>query len=326
MADLSAQKRMQLRKIFGGVGQASHMPNLIEVQKSSYESFLQMEKPEGGRAKIGLQSVFPSVFPIEDFSHRATLEFLDYEFEKPKYDVEECRHRGMTYEAPLKLTLRFIVFDVDPETGARSLKDSKEQPVYMGDIPLMTDNGTFVINGAERVVVSQMHRSPGVFFGDDRGKTHSSNKLLFLARIIPYRGSWLDFEFDSKDILHVRIDRRRKVPSTIMLYALGMTTEEILTYFHGALTYEKSKKGWLMPCLQENLRGQRAPHDLCNPKNGERLVTAGEKITGRVLRTITEKKLTALLVPFKELKERYPLKRCHGPQNGGSPCRGGRRN
>ena len=204
--------RKRVRKFFGNIRESAIMPNLIEVQKYSYDQFLQVGKPDSGREDQGLQAVFSSVFPISDFAGTATLEFVDYEFEDPKYDVEECQQRGMTFAAPLKVTLRLIVFEVDEDTGARSVKDIKEQDVYMGDIPLMTINGTFVINGTERVIVSQMHRSPGVFFDHDKGKTHSSGKLLFAARIIPYRGSWLDFEFDAKDIVFVRIDRRRKLP------------------------------------------------------------------------------------------------------------------
>ena len=218
----------RLRKMFGKIHEVAEMPNLIEVQKQSYDQFLMVEEPEGGRLDEGLQAVFRSVFPIKDFGERAQLEFVRYAFEPPKYDVEECQQRGMTYAAPLKVTLSLIVFDVNEETGARSVKDIKEQDVYMGDMPLMTMNGTFVINGTERVIVSQMHRSPGVFFDHDRGKTHSSGKLLFAARIIPYRGSWLDFEFDAKDIVYVRIDRRRKLPVTTLLYALGLEDEEIL--------------------------------------------------------------------------------------------------
>ncbi len=205
--------RKRIRKFFGKIREVAEMPNLIEVQKASYDQFLMVDEPEGGRADEGLQSVFKSVFPISDFSSTALLEFVKYTFEQPKYDVDECRQRGITFAAPLKVTLRLIVFDVDPDTGAKSVKDIKEQDVYMGDMPLMTENGTFIVNGTERVIVSQMHRSPGVFFDHDKGKTHSSGKLLFAARIIPYRGSWLDVEFDAKDIVHARIDRKRKIPS-----------------------------------------------------------------------------------------------------------------
>src|SRR5215472_7392509 len=204
--------RKRIRRQFGSIGEVAEMPNLIEVQKSSYDDFLMVKEPSGGRPDQGLEAVFRSVFPISDFSGRATLEFVSYEFEEPKFDVEECQQRDMTYAAPLKVKLRLIVFETDEETGAKSVKDIKEQDVYLGDIPLMTDKGTFVVNGTERVIVSQMHRSPGVFFDHDKGKTHASGKLLFAARVIPYRGSWLDFEFDAKDILFVRIDRRRKLP------------------------------------------------------------------------------------------------------------------
>ena len=204
--------RKRVRKVFGHVKEVGEMPNLIEVQKASYDQFLLMDPPKGGRPNEGLQAVFKSVFPIKDFADTAHLEFVKYEYEAPKYDVDECRQRGMTFSAPLKVTLRLIVFDVDPETQAKSVKDIKEQDVYMGDMPLMTINGTFIVNGTERVIVSQMHRSPGVFFDHDKGKSHSSGKLLFAARIIPYRGSWLDIEFDAKDIVYARIDRRRKIP------------------------------------------------------------------------------------------------------------------
>src|ERR1700753_4044361 len=212
--------RKKVRKSFGRIPEVAEMPNLIEVQRLSYENFLQMTVPPEKRQRVGLQEVLSSAFPISDFSERAVLNFLAYELEQPKYDVEECQQRGMTYAAPLKVTLRLSVFDVDETTGVKSIRDIKEQDVYMGDMPLMTANGTFVINGTERVIVSQMHRSPGVFFDHDKGKTHSSGKYLFAARVIPYRGSWLDFEFDAKDLVYVRIDRRRKLPVTTLLLAL----------------------------------------------------------------------------------------------------------
>src|SRR5210317_2352537 len=218
------QKR--LRRYYGKIDEVIEMPNLIEVQKSSYDLFLKSgDQPEPMDGE-GIMGVFQSVFPIKDFNETSILEFVGYELEKPKYDVEECQQRDMTYSAPLKVTLRLIVFDIDEDTGAKSVKDIKEQEVYMGDMPLMTGNGTFIINGTERVIVSQMHRSPGVLFDHDRGKTHSSGKLLYSARVIPYRGSWLDFEFDAKDIVNVRIDRKRKLPVTALLYALGLTSEE----------------------------------------------------------------------------------------------------
>src|SRR5438034_5238006 len=233
----NGQKR--IRKHFGRIAEVAPMPNLIEVQRSSYDHFLQMGVVAEERGSVGLQEVFKSVFPIRDFSERAQLEFVRYELETPKYDVEECRQRGMNYASPLKVTLRLVVWDVDEDTGSRSIRDIKEQDVYMGDIPLMTNNGTFIINGTERVIVSQMHRSPGVFFDHDKGKTHSSGKYLFAARVIPYRGSWLDFEFDAKDIVYARIDRRRKIPVTSLLYALGMDAEEILNTFYREVTYKR---------------------------------------------------------------------------------------
>ena len=198
---ISFTSKKCVRKSFGRVPEVAPMPNLIEVQKSSYDHFLQMGVVPEQRASVGLQEVFKSVFPIRDFSERAQLEFVRYELETPKYEVDECQQRGITFAAPLKVTLRLVVWDVDEDTGSRSIRDIKEQDVYMGDMPLMTKNGTFIINGTERVIVSQMHRSPGVFFDHDKGKTHASGKLLFAARIIPYRGSWLDFEFDAKDIV-----------------------------------------------------------------------------------------------------------------------------
>src|ERR1700674_2378887 len=256
--------RKRIRRDFGRIPEISRMPNLIEVQKSSYDHFLQIGVTPDNRISVGLQEVFKSVFPIRDFSERAELQFVKYELEDPKYDVEECQQRGMSFGAPLKVTLRLVVWDVDEDSGARSIRDIKEQDVYMGDMPLMTANGTFIINGTERVIVSQMHRSPGVFFDHDKGKTHSSGKYLFAARVIPYRGSWLDFEFDAKDHVYVRIDRRRKLPATTLLMALddgkteakrvqrksenknlqpgeavGMAKEEILAAFYGTVAYER---------------------------------------------------------------------------------------
>jgi len=221
---ISFTGKKRIRKNFGRVAEVAPMPNLIEVQKSSYDHFLQMGVVPEQRTSVGLQEVFKSVFPIRDFSERAQLEFVRYELETPKYDVDECQQRGITFAAPLKVTLRLVVWDVDEDTGSRSIRDIKEQDVYMGDMPLMTKNGTFIINGTERVIVSQMHRSPGVFFDHDKGKTHSSGKFLFAARVIPYRGSWLDFEFDAKDLVYVRIDRRRKLPVTTLLMALADAT------------------------------------------------------------------------------------------------------
>ena len=215
----SLNSRKRVRRFFGHLSEVAQMPNLIEVQRSSYDQFLQLGVTKEDRENTGLQESFASVFPIHDFAGRAILEFHSYELEA-KYDVEECQQRGLTFASPLKVTLRLVVWEIDEDTGAKSIRDIKEQDVYMGDMPLMTSNGTFIINGTERVIVSQMHRSPGVFFDHDKGKTHSSGKFLFAARIIPYRGSWLDFEYDAKDILNVRIDRKRKLPATTFLMAL----------------------------------------------------------------------------------------------------------
>ena len=260
--------RKRVRKFFGKIQEVAEMPNLIEVQKASYDQFLMVKDPPGGRSDEGLQAVFKSVFPIRDFSNTSQLDFVAYEFDPPKYDVDECRQRGMTYAAPLKVKLRLIVFDVDEETGARSVKDIKEQDVYMGDIPLMTNNGTFIVNGTERVIVSQMHRSPGVFFDHDKGKTHSSGKLLFAARIIPYRGSWLDIEFDAKDIVHARIDRRRKIPVTSLLFALGLDGETILNTFYKQIPYKRQKDGWRVPFDANRLKGYKAVNDLVDADTG----------------------------------------------------------
>ncbi len=303
---LSFTGRKRLRKYFGHMVEVAEMPNLIEVQKTSYDQFLQVEKPEGGRIDMGLEAVFKSVFPISDFSETSLLEYVDYHFEEPKYDVEECQQRSMTYAAPLKVTLRLIVFDVDQETGAKSVKDIKEQDVYMGDVPFMTMNGTFVVNGTERVIVSQMHRSPGAFFDHDKGKTHSSGKLLFAARVIPYRGSWLDFEFDAKDVIHVRIDRRRKLPATTLLYALGLDQEGILDYFYAKVPFRASKDGgWTTPVEPSWMRNAKPNQEWTNPKTGEVLTEPGQKITVRSLKRWQEEGLKAVAMADAELVGRY---------------------
>jgi DNA-directed RNA polymerase subunit beta len=297
--------RKRVRKFFGSIREVAEMPNLIEVQKASYDQFLLVKEPAGGRPDEGLQAVFKSVFPISDFSNSSQLEFVKYEFEPPKYDVDECRQRGMTYAAPLKVTLRLIVFDIDEETGARSVKDIKEQDVYMGDIPLMTNNGTFIVNGTERVIVSQMHRSPGVFFDHDKGKTHSSGKLLFAARIIPYRGSWLDIEFDAKDIVYARIDRRRKIPVTSLLYALGLDSEQILATFYKHIIYKRAKDGWRVPFDANRLKGYKAINNLVDADTGKVVVEAGKKLTVRQARQLSEKGLKALRMTDEELIGHY---------------------
>ncbi|MEZ5800245.1 MAG: DNA-directed RNA polymerase subunit beta [Nitratireductor sp.] len=297
--------RKRIRKFFGHIAEVAEMPNLIEVQKASYDQFLMVDEPEGGRGDEGLQAVFKSVFPISDFSGAAMLEFVRYDFEAPKYDVDECRQRDMTFAAPLKVTLRLIVFDIDEDTGTKSIKDIKEQDVYMGDMPLMTNNGTFIINGTERVIVSQMHRSPGVFFDHDKGKSHSSGKLLFAARVIPYRGSWLDIEFDAKDIVYARIDRRRKLPATTLLMALGLDGEEILSTFYTQSLLTRDGTGWRMPFDPESLKGTKAEGDLIDADSGEVIAEAGKKLTARVIKQLTEKGVKALKVSDEQVYGRY---------------------
>ena len=301
----SYSSRKKVRKNFGRIEEVAEMPNLIKVQRSSYDQFLQTDIPADERVNDGLQGVFKSVFPVSDFAGTASLEFVSYELEAPKYDTDECQQRDMTYAAPLRVTLRLIVFEVDEETEARSVLDIKEQDVYMGDLPMMTDRGTFVVNGTERVIVSQMHRSPGVFFDHDKGKTHASGKFLFAARVIPYRGSWLDFEFDAKDTVFVRIDRRRKLPVTTLLYALGMDAEEILNTFYGRVTYTQKKGGWAVPFDHEAWRGVKPIFDLVNAANGEIVAEAGKKITPRTANKLAKDGLTELLVPDEELLTRF---------------------
>jgi DNA-directed RNA polymerase subunit beta len=229
------------RRNFGRVKQIQDIPNLIEIQTRSYEKFLQADVPLAKRRNIGLQGAFRSVFPISDFSGKCSLEFVSYKIGDVRYDMRECIQKGMTYAAPLKIVVRLVVFDTDrladgrnhrEETETKPIRDIKEQEIYFGEIPLMTENGTFIVNGSERVIVSQLHRSPGIFFDHDKGKTVASGKLIYSARVIPIRGSWLDLEFDSKDLLYVRIDRRRKMPVTILLKAMGNSTEFILNYFY----------------------------------------------------------------------------------------------
>ncbi|MEM0977882.1 MAG: DNA-directed RNA polymerase subunit beta [Pseudomonadota bacterium] len=302
----SGQKR--IRKHYGKIREVLDMPNLIEVQKSSYELFLASGDQETPMDGEGIKGVFQSVFPIKDFNETAVLEFVKYDLEKPKYDVEECQQRDMTYSAPLKVTLRLIVFDVDEETGARSVKDIKEQDVFMGDMPLMTPNGTFVVNGTERVIVSQMHRSPGVFFDHDRGKTHSSGKLLFASRIIPYRGSWLDFEFDAKDIVYARIDRRRKLPVTTLLYSLGLDQEGVCEAFYDTVDYkfDAKKNAWVTKFFPERIRGTKPQRDIIDAATGEVIAEAGKKVTPRaVKKLIDEATVTEVLVPFEALVGRF---------------------
>src|SRR5512134_2914147 len=257
------------RKNFSKIKEVLEISNLIEVQKRSYEQFLQSDVDPEKREPVGLQAVFKTVFPIKDFYETASLEFVSFRLTEPKYDVEECLTRGMTFAAPIKVTVRLVVWDVNEETRTKNIKAVKEQEVYFGEIPLMTENGTFIVNGTERVIVSQLHRSPGVFFDHDKGKTHSSEKVLYSPRVIPYRGSWIDFEFDQKDLLHVRIDRRRKMPATVLLKALNHSTEQLLNYFYKSEEIFLDGERVVKAADPELLVNQKAITDITDPKSGE---------------------------------------------------------
>ncbi len=311
----TVQNNFRVRKSFAKIQKIIEIPNLINIQKQSYEKFLQADTPVEKREDVGLQGVFKSVFPIRDFNETSSLEFVSYHLEKPKYDVDECHQRGMTYSAPIKVVVRLVVWDKDEETGAQSIRDVKEQEVYFGEIPLMTQNGTFIINGTERVVVSQLHRSPGAFFDHDKGKSHSSGKLLYNARIIPYRGSWIDFEFDHKDLLYVRIDRRRKLPATVLIRALGAvpdtakknpiefkgTTEEILNYYYATETiYLHSESEFEKSVELELLPGQRATRDI-KTKSGEVIVKKNRKFTRAAIKKLEAAKMRTLPIDADEL-------------------------
>ena len=291
---------LRLRRNFGKIHRVVDIPNLIEIQKLSYAKFLQHEAAPNDRRETGLQGVFKSVFPIKDFNETASLEFVSYDFGEPKYSVLECHERGMTYAAPLKVTIQLVIWDVDEETGARSIKNVKEQEVYFGEIPLMTEHGTFMVNGTERVIVSQLHRSPGVFFDHDKGKTHASGKLLYSARIIPYRGSWVDFEFDPRDILFVRIDRRRKFHATVLLRALGMTTDDLLSYFYRTDTILLDGQKMAKVFRPDQLAGYRATRDI-RGADGEVVVKEGRKLTKGALRNLEAAGVKEIPVVLEEV-------------------------
>ena len=295
-------KRFRLN--FGKIKKVVDIPNLIDMQKLSYERFLQMDTPPEKREDIGLQAAFKSVFPIYDFTGTSSLEFVKYSFEDIKDDEEDCIIKGMTYDVPLKLTVRLIVFDKDVESDTKSIRDIKEQEIYFGTIPIMTDRGTFIINGTERVVVSQLHRSPGVFFDHDKGKTHSSSKLLYSSRIIPLRGSWLDIEFDSKDILYARIDRRRKFPATILLKSLGYTTNELLRLFYPTEIITVGADICLREANLDNLQRKKLEADIVNPDTGEVIAKAGEKYTKRLHRIFESHGITHIPVALESIEGR----------------------
>jgi DNA-directed RNA polymerase subunit beta len=309
-------ENLRLRRNYGKIRRVLDVPNLIEIQRKSYEAFLQAAAAPETRPDTGLQGVFKSVFPIRDFSGTAELAFVSFAIGDPKYDVEECHQRGMTFSAPLKVTVQLITYDVDPETAAKTLKDIKEQEVYFGEIPMMTQNGTFMVNGTERVIVSQLHRSPGVFFDHDKGRTSAGGRLLFNARIIPYRGSWLDFEFDSKDILYVRIDRRRKFPATVLLRALGMTTEDLLNYFYPVDAIRLDGRKAFKAFSRSTLEGQIATRDIRHPQNNDVLVKEGRKINKRALREMEEAGLDEIPIAMDDIIGRVPAHDVVDPKTG----------
>src|SRR5246500_3619880 len=299
MAQSQVTSNLRLRRSFGKIKKIIDIPNLIEIQKRSYDEFLQSGVPTEQRTDTGLQAVFKSVFPIKDFNETASLEFVSYELGQPKYDVEECHQRGMTYAAPLKVKIQLVIWDV--EGGRRSIKNVKEQEVYFGEIPLMTRNGTFMVNGTERVIVSQLHRSPGVFFEHDKGRTHSTGKLLYSARVIPYRGSWIDLEFDPRDVLYVRIDRRRKFPATVPLRALGMTTEDLLNYFYKKDVILIDGGRLAMQFIPAQLLGQRVTRDVKDPKSGDILAREGRKFNKAVVRQLEQANVREIPVGPEDL-------------------------
>jgi DNA-directed RNA polymerase subunit beta len=306
---------LRLRRNFGQIKKIIEIPNLIDIQKRSYEEFLQHRVAPSERTDTGLQGVFRSVFPIKDFNETASLEFVSFTLGEPKYSVEECHERGMTFAAPLKVTIQLVLWDVDQQSGARSIKNVKEQEVYFGEIPLMTDNGTFMINGTERVIVSQLHRSPGVFFDHDKGKTHASGKLLYSARIIPYRGSWIDLEFDPRDILYVRIDRRRKFHATVLLRALGMTTEDLLNYYYKTDVIHIDNKRLAKVFRPEQLVGLKATRDIRSESN-ELIVKEGRKITKGAIKQMEAAGVKEVPITLEEIVGRVAAHDVVDPKSG----------
>jgi len=293
-------KDLRVRKNYSKINRTIDIPDLVSIQKQSYDQFLQTDTDPDKRQLTGIEGIFKSVFPIRDFNKTSSLEYVSYNLETPKYDEEECRQRGMTYAAPVKVTIRLVIWDVNPDTGVQSIRDVKEQEVYFGEIPLMTENATFIINGTERVIVSQLHRSPGAFFEHDKGKTHSSGKLLYSARIIPYRGSWLDFEFDHKDLLYVRIDRRRKMYATVLLRALGYGTEELLNYFYDTEMINLRGGNFSKSIDFDRLQGQRATKDLID-EAGNVVVKKNRKFTSKSIKKLKESGITEIPLEREEL-------------------------
>jgi DNA-directed RNA polymerase subunit beta len=306
----------RIRKNFGKIAKIIDIPNLIAVQQESYSRFLQKDIPPEKRRDIGLQAVFKSVFPIKDFTGTASLEFVAYRFGEVKHGVQECMHRGMTYEIPLRITVRLVVYDIDKESGATNIRDIKEQEIYFGTIPLMTDNGTFIINGTERVVVSQLHRSSGVFFDHDKGKTHSSGKVIYTSRIIPVRGSWIDMEIDHKDIVYIRIDRRRKLPITILFKAFGYNSEDILAYFYKTEKFVVRNKRLFKEIDEDLLKGQRASRDVKDPKTGETIVSKGRAFTKAALKRLKSSNIDVIPISVEDINNGVFSKTIVDPEKG----------
>jgi DNA-directed RNA polymerase subunit beta len=297
-----ANKR--IRKNFGKIKKIVEIPDLIGMQRESFQRFLQMDVAPEKRRDVGLQAVFKSVFPIKDFTGSASLEFVSYRFGEVKHGIEECIHRGMTYEIPVRITARLVVYDVDAETGVSNIRDIKEQEIYFGTIPLMTDKGTFIINGTERVVVSQLHRSSGVFFDHDKGKTHSSGKIIYSSRIIPVRGSWIDMEIDPKDIVYIRIDRRRKFPITILFKAFGYSVEDLLSYFYKTEKIVVRGKRYFKAFNEDFLKGQRASKDVKDPETGDVLVKKGRVFAQRAIKRLKSTRADLIPIHVDEVIER----------------------
>ncbi|MDY6863442.1 MAG: DNA-directed RNA polymerase subunit beta, partial [Thermodesulfobacteriota bacterium] len=305
-----------LRRSFSKIHKIMDIPYLLDIQKKSFEQFIQKDVPPEERKDTGLQSVFNSVFPIKDFNELSYLEFVKYTIGEPKYNIFECEEKGLTYSAPIKVTCRLVIWDIDKTTETKNIRNIKEQEVYFGEIPLMTETGTFIINGTERVVVSQLHRSPGLFFNLDKGKASQSGMVGYTSRIIPHRGSWLDFEFDNKNILNVRIDRRRKFPVTVLLKALGYTTEELLTYY-----YQKEKviikNGKAYRSTESDyLIGERLSEDLIDPKSNEIILKKSRKITRFGIRRLRESGIKEMPMKISDLIGKSVFKKVIDPQSG----------
>ncbi len=294
----------RIRKEFGSKRKIIDIPDLIGMQRNSFESFLQRETPPAERDEKGLHAVFKSVFPIKDFTDTASLEYVSYSFGEAKHSMKECISRGMTYDIPVNIRVRLVVYDHDKDTGNATIRDIKEQEIYFGTIPLMTRQGTFIINGTERAVVSQLHRSSGVFFDHDKGKNYSTGKIIYNARIIPVRGSWIDMEIDAKDIINIRIDRRRKFPVSILFKAFGYTSEDILDFFYRKERIVKKEGSFFKEFVPDNLVRQRASFDVVSPENGEVVVKQGRIFTKRALKQLADEGLTFIPISLEDLMDK----------------------